>query len=94
MARVVLTGTLVCTDDAQAAVVRRCLPMHAALSRAEPGCISFEVTPTDDPWVWQVEETFLDARSFEGHQARARTSEWGRSTVGIERRCTVTGLEG
>lgn len=93
MGHVVLTGTLVCANEAQTATVRRCLPMHATLSRAEPGCISFEVTPTSDPLVWQVEETFLDARSFEGHQARSRTSEWGRSTLGIERRYTVTGLE-
>lgn len=93
MAHVVLTGTLVCADEVQAAVVRRCLPMHAALSRAEPGCISFEVSATADPLVWQVDETFLDALSFQGHQARSRTSEWGRSTLGIERRYTVTGLD-
>lgn len=92
MTQVSLTGTLVCADEAQAAVVRRCLPLHAALSRAEPGCRSFEVTPTEDPLVWRVEESFLDARSYAGHQARSRASEWGRSTLGIERNYTVTGL--
>lgn len=51
-----LRGFLRClsTDDIE--LVRRHLPEHLRLTRAEPGCISFEVSETDDPLIWEVEE--------------------------------------
>ncbi len=90
--RVHLTGTLVCADDDEAAVVQRHLDRHVALTRAEAGCLSFEVTPTDEPGVWRVEEWFRDAEAFAAHQRRAAGSEWGRATAGIERRFLTEGL--
>ncbi|MEA5455760.1 antibiotic biosynthesis monooxygenase [Sinomonas sp. JGH33] len=92
MAEVRLSGQLVCRDDRDIAVVVEHLGRHIALTRAELGCVSFCVTPTDDPLVWQVEELFRDAVAFRAHQDRVANSEWGRVTAGIERRYFIDGL--
>ena len=83
---VCLSGQLVCHTQDQANTVRDHLPLHLALTRAEPGCRSFNVTATSDPLVWQVEECFEPAAAFETHQERVASSEWGQATSGIERR--------
>ena len=90
--RVTLSGRLICADADQADRVRAHLPDHLALTLAEPGCLSFSVTPTADPLVWQVEETFADAAAFHAHQARTRASAWGTATAGITREYKVQGL--
>jgi quinol monooxygenase YgiN len=92
--RVHLTGLLVCRGDDEVAAVNEHLAKHVALTRSEKGCISFEVTRSEDPWVWQVEEWFRDAAAFALHQERVAQSEWGRSTTGIERRYVTEGVEG
>ena len=78
-------GTLTCRTEAEAAIVREHLPQHIELSRAEPGCLSFNVDPTDDPMVWQINESFADADALKTHQARAQASAWGLATKGIPR---------
>ncbi|WP_104091479.1 putative quinol monooxygenase [Arthrobacter sp. GMC3] len=87
-----LTGQLICKGDDEIAVVTEFLPRHIELTHAEPGCISFEVNPTDDPRVWNVAERFQDADSFHSHQARVKASDWGRATAGIKRSYSITGL--
>ncbi|APX91143.1 antibiotic biosynthesis monooxygenase [Brevirhabdus pacifica] len=89
-----LTGQLICTSEQYARIVRRRLPEHVRLTLAEPGCISFTVAPTDDPFVWSVEEHFRDAKAFRAHQDRARASAWGRATADISRSYRITGLDG
>lgn len=89
---VVLIGVLVCATEDQSAVVAQHLPLHLALTRAEPGCESFDVSPSAERGVWLVSERFRDAASFRAHQARAADSEWGRATTGIERRYEIRGL--
>jgi len=81
-----LSGQLICATEDEAAVVRQHLPRHVDLTRAEPGCISFEVRPTGDPFVWQVDEVFVDDAAFDAHRARVAASPWGRVTAGVERR--------
>lgn len=94
MTEVVLSGLLVCRDAEEVARVETHLPAHLERTRTEPGCLSFEVTRTDDPLVWRVEEHFADAASFRAHQERLAGSEWSRRTAGIERRdYTVSGLD-
>lgn len=85
-----LTGRLICANGEQAAKVRRHLPAHIRLSRAEQGCMNFDVVPTNDPLVWQVNETFTDRPAFDAHQARMRASDWGTETIGIAREFEVT----
>lgn len=89
MTNVHLTGRLICRDASQAAIVEEHLLQHVELTLAEPGCLSFAVTATTDPLVWDVEEWFTDEASFALHQARVASSEWGRATAGIERSYSV-----
>jgi quinol monooxygenase YgiN len=86
-----LSGQLVCKTAAEAAVVGDHLPRHVKLTRAESGCLSFDVTPTADPMVWMVAEHFADEHAFTLHQERVSRSEWGRVTAGIERRYSIQG---
>lgn len=50
-------------------------PDHIRLTRAEPGCLSFDIAPTNDPMVWEVDETFRDRAALDAHQARTRESD-------------------
>lgn len=88
---ITLTGRLICADAAQAALVRLYLPDHIRLSRAEPGCLSFDVVPTRDPLVWQVDESFTDRAAFDAHQTRTRESRWFRETAHIRREFQIIG---
>jgi quinol monooxygenase YgiN len=80
-----VTGTLSCASEEEAERVRRFLPEHIRLSRLEPGCLSFNVDPTDDPMVWQLDESFADRAAFEAHQARTRASAWYAATAHLTR---------
>ena len=93
MSGVSLTGQLVCKDCEEARLVVENLPEHIMLTRAERGCLSFEVTQTTDPLVWRVEERFENEEVFRTHQARVASSEWGRITSRIERRYVIEGRD-
>ena len=80
---VILTGTLTCAG-ADAEIVRAALPEHIRLSRAEPGCIRFDVTE-GAPGVFHVSEEFTDHAAFEAHQTRTRASAWWDATQHIPR---------
>jgi quinol monooxygenase YgiN len=80
-----LRGHLICQTSEEAAAVRWNLPQHIALSRASPGCLSFELAPTDDPLVFEVMESFRTREDFEAHQARTRASPWFEATRQILR---------
>ena len=80
-----LTGRLICATDAECAIVRHYLPEHIRLTRAEPGCLSFEVVQTGNPLIWSVEERFVDQPAFDAHQARTKDSAWARETAMIRR---------
>ena len=71
-----LTGTLTCASPDDLKIVETYLPDHIRLSRAEPGCIAFNVTQTVDPLVWVLDETYTDRTAFEAHQTRNRASVW------------------
>ena len=89
---VTLDGVLRCATEAEAARVRAALPEHVRLTRAEPGCIRFDVLPTDDPLVWTVSEEFTDRTAFEAHQSRASNSAWAQETACIARDYTIKGM--
>jgi quinol monooxygenase YgiN len=90
---VTLNGYLRCANEDEAARVRAAVDDHIRLTRAEPGCVSFEVKATDDPLVWSVAEEFTDAGAFKAHQERASNSDWAAETKGIAREYSVKGLE-
>lgn len=85
MTRVRLTGRLICTTSDDAALVRALLPAHIRASRAERGCLGFEVTPESCGLVWTVSEEFLSEAAFDAHQMRTKASTWGRATAHITR---------
>jgi quinol monooxygenase YgiN len=88
-----LSGQLVCATEEESRRVREHLPEHTRLTRAEPGCVAFEVAPTESPLTWSVEERFESRDDFDDHQQRVQSSEWGRATAGIERRYVVDELD-
>jgi len=92
MSTVQLTGQLTCKTADEAATVARYLPHHIDLTRAEAGCLAFDVVPTTDPMVWNVAELFESAEAFKRHQERVTDSEWGLETKRIERNYSVQGL--
>lgn len=93
MTRVTLDGLLVCRDVGESELVAALLPAHVALTRLEPGCLSFEVEVTADPLVWKVSEIFTDSARFRAHQDRVAASDWGKATAQIERRYDISGAD-
>ncbi|OBZ93806.1 antibiotic biosynthesis monooxygenase [Pararhizobium polonicum] len=86
-----LSGFLRCVSMEDVEIVKRHLPDHLRLTRAEPGCLSFEVSQADDPLVWRVEELFIDRAAFDFHQQRTRASEWFTATSTIARDYNISG---
>ena len=80
-----LTGQLICTSAAQMRQVVTHLQDHVTLTRAEPGCLHFDVSPTPDPLIWQVDEAFADHEAFAAHQSRTAASVWASATSDIRR---------
>jgi len=85
MGMITLTGTLTAKNAAEAEMVRQFFPEHIRLSRAEPGCLKFEVTPGADPLVWHLDEAFINAAAFEAHQSRTRASVWFEKSAPLAR---------
>ncbi|HGG05903.1 MAG TPA: antibiotic biosynthesis monooxygenase [Aliiroseovarius sp.] len=85
-----LKGILTVPADRLEAV-RAALPEHIRLSRAEPGCIFFDVVEVaDNDGIFNVSEGFVDQAAFDAHQRRTRASDWWRVTDGIPRTYTIT----
>lgn len=83
---VALAGRLICTDMDQMLLAMDLLPGHTAASRAEPGCLRFDIAQDgDDPMVWTLSELFADDAAFAAHQARTADSGWGRDSGAIRR---------
>lgn len=87
--KVHLDGYLEVPPDRLAAVTAA-LPDHIALTRAEPGCLAFAVTPSPDyPGRFLVSEVFANRAAFDAHQARAKASAWAEVTAGLKRHYTI-----
>lgn len=92
MDKVVLSGYILVPPEDLAAVQQELL-IHKALTRAEAGCLVFEVTQNgDNPLCFDVYEEFVDAAAFNFHQQRVKASQWGTVTQAVERHYQVTGL--
>lgn len=91
MTEVTLTGELVCASPAEAEIVEALLSQHVLMTRAEPGCLFFEVTRRGSSLVWDVTERFESSDAFRAHQERVAESAWGRETAAIRRDYTVSG---
>ncbi len=80
-----LQGRLICADAAQMMTALSLLSDHADLSRAEPGCLRFDLWQDEDPLIWNLSELFVDADAFAAHQSRTADSDWGRASTAIRR---------
>ncbi len=89
VSKVVLSGhILVASEDL--AKVRDALPLHCELTKAEPGCLVFQVN--EDPnqaGKFTVYEEFESRATFQRHQERVAASDWGRISRNVERFYTV-----
>ncbi len=86
MPRVHVTGFLTCRSLEESDRVAALLPEHIRLSRAEPGCLTFEVLRSAaDPRCFAVKESFRSPQDFDAHQLRVRDSDWWRATQHIPR---------
>lgn len=85
-----LTGTLTGQTPDDLKIVEAYLPDHINLSRAEPGCISFDLIQTADRLVWQLDESYVDKAAFEAHQTRNRASIWWEMSQGLVRDFKIT----
>lgn len=92
MTQIHLSGQLICETMDQADIVRHYLPDHIRLTRAEAGCLAFDVVQTADPLIWTVTERFVDEAAFALHQNRTRASAWWQATAQIARAFQITGL--
>ena len=77
-----LEGHMELPEDRRDAVLEA-LPEHVRLTRAEPGCESFEVSPGADRL--DVRESFRDEAAFRLHQARISGTDWEAVTRGLGR---------
>jgi len=76
----------------QLLVIQRALVEHIALTRAEAGCLAFDVIQSvEDPLCFDVRERFADDKAFVTHQRRVASSAWGRLTKGLPRHYRVSG---
>ncbi|MCS6758296.1 MAG: antibiotic biosynthesis monooxygenase [Candidatus Devosia euplotis] len=67
------------------------MPDHIGMTRAEPGCLSFEVSQDPaTPGRFLVWEIFADQAAFERHQALTKASVWAEITAGLNRHYTIS----
>ncbi|MCG7492123.1 putative quinol monooxygenase [Thalassobius sp. Cn5-15] len=83
-----LTGAMICPPERLEAV-RAALPDHIRLTRAEPGCLRFEVTEGSGGR-FEVDELFSDRAAFDAHQARGAASVWAKVTAGLPREYEIS----
>lgn len=90
MTKVVLQGYIE-VPRIDLATVEREIENHIQQTRAEAGCLVFEIVQSDDdPCRFGVYEEFSDRAAFEAHQARVKGSTWGRVTAGVTRHYEIT----
>jgi len=91
--QIVLTGYIEIPID-ELDVVTAALEVHKKLTRAEPGCLKFNVRPDRDILGrYSVYEKFASQQAFDAHQERVKTSEWGRVSVNVERHYEIKEIE-
>lgn len=85
MGKVILRGHIqVPPGDLEA--VEAELGIHIQLTRAEAGCLVFEIVQDiEDRCRFTVYEEFSDRAFFDHHQSRTQRSKWGEVAANVER---------
>lgn len=80
-----LVGVITIPVDRQAALVPL-LDAHTALTRAEAGCLHFDVKQdSESPTLFHVSELFVDDAAFAVHQAEGAARAWGPASADLVR---------
>ena len=90
MSKIMLSGHILIPSENLEAVLAA-MPSHIAASRAEPGCLVFDLN--EDPNVpgrFNLYEEFVDGEAFEQHQQRTKSSPWARISKNVKRNYQVT----
>ncbi len=75
-------------------LVRVALQEHIRLTRLEAGCILFEVIEQPDvAGQFSVLERFVDQAAFDAHQARVKTSDWGKISSNVTRQYQIRQID-
>lgn len=90
MSKITLQGHII-VSDSDLAQVNKELSNHKALTRAESGCLVFNVTIDDENFnKFNVYEEFVDQCAFNQHQQRVKDSTWGQVTQHVDRHYEIT----
>lgn len=89
--QIALKGTLRCADTGQLMAMLLHVSSQVSATRAEPGCLHFDISQTGDPLVWRIEALFRDAAALEAHRVRTAASAWAGAMGGICREIRVFG---
>jgi quinol monooxygenase YgiN len=91
--QIVLTGYIDIPIE-EVDLVTAALEDHKKLTRAEPGCLKFNVRPDKELLGrFIVYEKFASQEAFDAHQARAQASDWGRISANVERNYEIKQIE-
>jgi quinol monooxygenase YgiN len=90
MGHITVSGFLIAKTLAEADRASELLAEHIRLSRAEPGCLTFDVVRSQsDPTRFALFEVFRDRPAFDAHRARTQASAWWEGTRTLERQFTI-----
>jgi len=90
LSKIILQGHII-VADAELGVVTNALVNHSALTKAEVGCLIFEVTPDSTNLnKFFVYEEFVDQAAFDKHQTRVKQSTWGEISKNVQRHYQIT----
>jgi len=92
LSKVTLKGYIL-IPDTDLEIVKAELIVHSKLTKEEPGCIKFEVTPdVTNPNKFSVYEEFVDQIAFDSHQSRIKSSIWGKVTSQVKRHYQISSV--
>lgn len=77
MSKVIVSGQIY-VPLASLEQLRPAIATHVDLSRAEAGCLAFNLEENrDEPGRFDLYEEFVDSEAFEVHKRRTADSQWG-----------------
>lgn len=86
---IVVSGSITCEPN-DLDMLSAAVDEHIRLTRAEAGCIEFDIVqsaPGSGKFV--ISERFVDRAAFDAHTARTRASNWWAKTQHIPRDITI-----
>jgi quinol monooxygenase YgiN len=93
MGKVILEGYIV-VSESDLINLKEHLDEHIKLTRAENGCIVFNVEQRNGKeLIFDVYEEFSDKEAYYFHQERLKASPWYKATRKVEKHYDVSGLE-